>query len=662
MNGGSVTNRGAITPTFDGAVELSDGEWLTFWGYDSDNTAIASIPRQTSGVTRNHFIGSGLSADAQDLLPVLFVGGSSRGVIALFTDGQEVKWELQGGSGGGVAVTDYDVPPDEDTLLAFSGFVVKQHPATMYKYKSFEPLTVEQIQAIRFGKVTLNNAGLYIDRQETVRHTEEPNDDIPGLPHWYPRDMASRIEGGSIQAHADEGRISRFYVEGIEREIARSILFSVPDASVTIFPENFAEYDIAQAGEGMARTQNISADGYIVAMTAEKYTDPRSAFIRTGRVWLWRKNDADDGTYTTTAQLSSLDIPDSSWEPDADKMFFGRCVAPTPDGTVLFVTSKRGPGIAAYRIDPLGIPTYWKTITWPEYTSRPQGERGHECRFSADGRFFLLSTGGYPGAATVPSTWHMLYSDDGWETVEIRQAGIERPDVVPAEDDSFQTLDFARDGSAFGIGCGEINRAYVYRTEDEWLTFTAHQMDTPSGITAYDYRDETPSAEKVLFAQSVAIGQDGFRAVFSAPMQNWDYVGGAPLANAANVQASQIGTVWYYTWDQDAEEYEGPFQLLPPTDLTEYTPPIRYGSSVRFNGPGNRLHAACSTIPLIWLFGIHGEEFKKVGEILTGLPSGSAETSWLLTEDRFIIGAINSDNGDKANVGSFASVKYEETP
>ena len=663
VRGASVTNRGPITPTFDGAIQIAPNEWATLWGWNNENDSIADIPAAVSGITRNHFIGSGLPVDAQDILPRLFAPGRNIGAIVLFTDGQEVKWELRGHPAGGVAVTDYTMPPDPDAILAFTGFAVKQTPPTLYRYDSMEPLTIRQIEALRFGKIRLNNAGLGIDQQSIVRHTDEPNDDIPSNARWWPRDTASRIAGGAIQAHADEGRVSRIYADELERELAQGVLFNVPEFNITQEPINFADPSVAQAGEQMGFEVGASADASVIALSAEEYVNPAFPYSRQGRVFVWLRKA--DGTYENTDVFEAPYLQNPAWTPDANNAYFSRYTEVTPAGDMVFVGSKRGPGIAVFKVDEFGKASYWKTLTWTEYTAMPVGERAHEARFDNTGKLHFLTTAGFSkGSSTTAGTFHVLYSDDNWETFEVRQGGQERPDTT-GNTDNLQTLDVSRDGTTFVIGAWEINRLYSFRSDDGWMTYTAHQLAAPPGITQYQDAYAVPGAERISFAISNGCSYDGFR-VISASEQTWDYENGVPLANA---YGQRTGTAWYWLYEESSDSYSGPYQILPPINIPSPSGNTLFGAPLRMNAPGFRFNcvlkgSGAGLLDAVYLYGIHDGENRKIAELADGFIFESADTRWAWDRDLLVVANKGEDNPDsgEVDVGAFRVIEFSEAP
>jgi hypothetical protein len=665
FSGASVTNRGTIVPKFDGAVEVSPGRWLTFWGWDSDNVTVADIPPATSGITRNRFIGSGLLPTAQGLLPRLFIPGRNTGVVVLFTSGQEVKWEIRGHPGGGVAVTDYSKAPDSDSLLSFSGFLSKGKPPSVYRYEAPDPLSLAVEQVVRLGRVKFNNAGYTIDLQTLWVNSDLPNDSIEGNTHWWPRDIASRLEGGVIQGHSDEARVSRVLVPEWDREMARGILFNVPEFNIASEPINFAPDAIAQTGERMGWEIGHSADASVVCLSAESYANPAYPYTNQGRVFVWLRNS--DGSYTNTDVIEATDTGDPLWTPDEDNEYFSRYTEVTPSGDKVFVGSKRGPGIAVFAIDADGKATYERTLTWPAYTAKAKGQRAHEARFDVTGKFHFMTTSGFfDGDSDELGEFNVLYSDDNWRTFQVLQAGQRRPGAVPGQIDNFSTIDVSRDGTTFVIGAWEINRLYVFRSDDGWQTYSSYELTNPPGVTAFDTAP-TPGDEGVTLGISNGCSYDGFRVVSAANEQTWDYENGVPLTNDG---ANETGTVWWWEYDVESDDYLGPFQVLPPVDIPTPSGDTKFGGPIRMNSPGFRFVCsinevvASGTVDAVYLYGIHDGNVRKIAELTDGFVFRSADTRWAWDRDLFIVANKAEDNpvSGKTEVGGFRTIVFSEAP
>lgn len=625
---GSVTPRQPIIPVFRGAYKIANNYWATLWGYTNNNAFIVEQPRRELGYTRNRIVGG--SAEQQALLPTLFSSGDIDAFV-LYTAGEEVKWELQSQSGGGVAVTDYSILLTEEQVNTFDAFIVRPVYPGFLQYTADDPLTVQKIANTDLGKLTLNNAGLQFDGQTQVRHTVEYNDDIPYQSAWYGRDLACRIEGGAVQAHADAGRASRILAPELGPELARGNLFSLYDFDIdTTVPIQPPEVDV-QASERLGRMVSVSADGGVFSGSAEHWGD--GTYTSVGRVGVW-SNDTENNIQRFLGFIE----PPPDWTRSND-MFFGRFNEISPDGTLIFIASKIGLGVAIFTISETGVVDYWKTLTFAEYTALPDGEKGNEARISRDGNTLIMACGGF-NVGTVPSHTFILQTTDGWNTFELVQDIVKpgTPSNAP-----MSTMDLSRDNKVLCLSCWFINEVYVFRTDDNWASYSTYLLPNPPY-----YPQGTASGD--FLGNPLAVNYDGYRLFIGAPFGSPDYGAGA---------VSEAGSVELYQYNNETDAYEYLGYLEPPHTLA----PNSFFGNTRANFGGNRLSVGASGLLKQYLYGINDDEISLIADIDSIFyPEGRGVGRFYDTEDTMVAGGQFVDNGAVVDAGALGLVTFAEEP
>lgn len=612
---GAVTPREPITPVFRGAYQIANGFWATLWGYTNDNQFIVEQERRASGLTRNRLIGG--SAEQQLLLPTLFAAGDIQEAFVVYTEGEELKWELQPQSGGGIAVTDYSLLLTEEQINTFDAFIVRQVYPGFLQYAAQDPLTVRKILSTNLGRLTLNNAGLQFDGQTQVRHTVEPNNDIPYQSAWYGRDLACRMEGGVLQAHANTGRASRILAPELGPELARGNVFSLYDFDIELSPEHKipdADADAQEHGDIIG----MSGDGLYKVLGAFEYS---GADVFGGRLQFFR-----DDVFTT--------VIDPPW-PVQSFMEFGKVCEINAAGTLLFATGNGDvPGIAIFNIDEDGDISYWKTITWAEFDNTVIGEKANYLRLSDDGQYLFLTNRG----SSVPGVVNVLFSSDDWETFEVKQV-FSRSDAAGA--DSFAFLDVSRDGQAIIVGAPAEDAFYIYRTDDDWDSFTEFKPTRPADI-----------GTGINFAAYVSISSDGFRALAGTPEASVDYGSGAQ---------AQVGAVDVYLYDNETPAYDYEARVTPP----EFAVNAGIGAFASFNHAGDRLgYKSGSALSYkYYLFGLNADEMTYIGEVDdAAFFTVAFNFRWVFDSDILIVSNRDADGTLVNDIGAYKTVTFAEEP
>lgn len=616
---GAVTPREDVVPVFMGAFQIATDFWATLWGYTNPNAYIVDQPRRTTGLTRNRIISG--TAEQQALLPELFATGTISEAFVMYTAGEEVKWELETQSGGGVAVTDYTVLLTEEQLSTFDAFIVRQNYPGFLRYSAENPLLIKRISEQDLGKITLNQAGLGFDNITVVRHTEELNDDIPNQAAWYGRNLACRMEGGALQAHADASRASRILAPELGRELARGNLFTIPDFNVVVSAENKLPDAQAQASE-QGNYIGANADGSLIVLGATEYDGANNS---EGHVQYFNSIGA--------LNIGTIGIP-AGWT-SATNLRFGRISEINSAGTMLFVTGEGdAPGVAVFTIDSIGTVAYWKTLTWSQFTSTPIGERALNGRFSDDGTYFIMTN----GTGTVAGQVHVLYSDDNWQTFEVKNV-FSRSDASGS--DSFGVIDIGRDGLSLVVGAPDEDLVYAYRTTDGWDTFTEFKLTNPSDISAGSGSD---------FGSAVGISGDGFRIVVGSPLADIDY-GAGVLAN--------VGAVDIYLYNNALPGYGLNRRLPQPETLSAAD---NFGEFASFNHPGNRIGVLSKGKAKYYLYGIDEDTVLFIADEDDALVASATDMRWESDSDTLIASDKLADGIVPADIGAYKTVTFAEEP
>ncbi len=611
----AVTPHEPVLPVFRGVYKIMNGFYATLWGYTNANAFIVDQPQQGSGLTRNQIVDG--TPEQQALLPTLFASGDVEEAFVLYTEGEEVQWELETQAGGGIVTTDYTMELTEEEINTFAGYIVRQVSPGFLSYTAADPLTVRQISEQLLGRVTLNQAGLGFDNTTVVRHTRLPNDDIPQQSAWYGRNLACRMEGGALQAHADASRASRILAPELAQELARGSLFSLPAFSVIVSAEDKLADADAQAGEE-GNYIGSSGDGALKVLGATEYTGANAA---EGRLQIYRNSTA-----------STLGIP-LGWS-SSTNLKFGRICEVSPAGDLLFVTGEgAAPGVAVFAITPTDI-TYLKTLVWSEFSSTPSGERALEGRFSDDGSYFIMSN----GTSTIAGQIHVLYSDDNWETFEVKNV-FSRSDAAGV--DSFGVIDIGRDGLSLVVGAPDEDLVYVYRTSDSWANFVEYKLVNPTDI---------PAGGSAKFGAAVAVSSDGFRVIVGSPFADVDYSAGV---------ITNVGAVDIYLYDNVTPGYAYDRRLGQPETLATND---EFGHFTSFNHAGNRIGVFCTGKAKYYLYGINGNQVELIGETSDAFIAAATQMRWVFDSDILIASDALADGTVPADIGAYKTVTFAEEP
>jgi len=624
---GSVTPIQPVAPVFRGAYQISNGFWATLWGYVNSNPFIVEQERRETGLTRNRIVDG--TVEQQALLPTLFASGDINEAFVIYTRGEEIKWELQPQSGGGIAVTDYSIELTEEQVNTFDAFVVRQVYPGFLQYAAMDPLTVRKIASTNLGRLTLNNAGLQFDGQTQVRHTVEYNDDIPYQSAWYGRALACRIEGGAVQAHAEAGRASRILAPELGPELARGNLFQLYDFDVEIKQPIQPPEAQAQAGENLGRLVSAASQGRVLSASAEKWDD--GVYTSVGRVAVWRNENG-------IQYFLGFIEPPPDWVRSSN-MVFGRFNELNQAGDKIFITGKSGPGVAIFNISDSGVITYWKTLVFAEYTAIPDGQKGNEARISPDGNTLIMACGGF-STGTEPSHAFVLQTTDDWNTFTLLH-DIVKPGTPT--NNPMNTMDVSRDFTTFCASCWVLNEVYVFRSFDNWQTFTTYTLTNPAyypfGVASGDF-----------LGNPLAVNYDGYRLFIGAPFGDADY-GSGPVVSAGSVELYQ------FNHEIDDYEYLGP--LTPPVTLA---PNDAFGSVFASYG-GNRISVFANGLLKRYLYGINENEITLIHSADSiFLPAASGSTRFFDNKDTAVIGGQLADNGAKTGAGAIGIVNYSEEP
>jgi hypothetical protein len=320
-------------------------------------------------------------------------------------------------------------------------------------------------------------------------------------------------------------------------------------------------------------------------------------------------------------------------------MEFGRFNMFHPAGTLIFIAGRKGLGIAVFRVSETGAISYWKTLVFPEYTALPDGEKGNEAQFTPDGNTFVVSCGA-SSVGTVPSHTFILRTTDDWETFALIQDIVKpgTPTIYP-----MNTMDLSRDGNVLCVAVWRINEVYIFRTTDDWASYTAHLLPNP----AY-YPQGGLSGDQM--GNPVACNYDGYRIFVGVPFGSPDY-GAGVVAGAGSVELYQYNHV------TDAYDYLGP--LAPPVVLA---PGDQFGSC-RANFGGNRLYVTSGGLVKQYIYGINEDGISLIYErdsIFT--PAAAGATRFSEVDDTAVQGRGAIDNGAVVNAGALALVNYSEAP
>lgn len=477
VTGGSVTSRQPVLPVFDGVIRLAGGVILAIFGYTSANAEIVDQPVGDLGPTRNYWA-TGSTADREALLPALFFPGDNRGTIVFeVSEGEDISWFLDTYAGGGYVAVDYDQAVSDEVLFQTGDLIRKVFPARL-TYQSRDLNDVQQIALEDIDSLTFNDAGFSFDKKTTFIHSRLPNDSLP-VDHWRERNTAIRIEGGFLQAHANQSTVSRQTKAELDREFARGELFSVPSQFLSVSDELLVPSEIVQAGEagGSASDTAGSRDDQILFKAAEFYDDSRFTGSDNGRVHYYVRTGPLDYVWGGV-----IHIP-VAWE-SLEIERFGRGVDVSPNGHWLIVVAFNGIGdIALYDLTS-GVPVYVKTLDYAATHA------------ASDVQWVSDSTIAVGGGSKV----YLLRSIDDWDTFA-EQHVFDSGDIGTVKIGS--ELRQSWDGTVLVINVRQPYGCVVLRTEDDWVTISLQQ-------TLFVAGNVSPVSAPSLGGSMVAMAGDEF--------------------------------------------------------------------------------------------------------------------------------------------------------
>jgi len=273
-----------------------------------------------------------------------------------------------------------------------------------------------------------------------------------------------------------------------------------------------------------------------------------------------------------------------------------------------------------------------------EYAALPDGEKGNEAQFTPDGNTYVVSCGG-SGTGTVQGHTFILRTTDDWETFALIQDIIKpgAPSNTP-----MNTMELSRDGDVLCLAAWLINEVYVFRTTDDWASYTTHLLPNPAyypqGVASGDF-----------MGNPISCNYDGYRIFVGTPQGSPDY-GAGVVADAGSVELYQYNHV------TETYDYLGP--LTPPVVLA---PGDQFGSC-RANFGGNRLYVTSGGLVKQYVYGINEDEISLIYErdsIFT--PAGSGAARFSEVDDTAVQGGI-VDNGAVLAAGALGIVTYSEAP